>query len=183
MARIARPPSERPLSPQQTLFVDEYLVDLNATQAAMRAGYSKRTAYSRGHKLLKMPNVAAAIQRRMRDRERRTEITQDWVLASLFETVERCKQAEPVRDRSGVQVFIETPDGQTAAAYTFDANGVLRGLELAGRHLGMFEHRHRHAFDTDADELTDEELEAIARRGRDDAAAASNGAADPSRLH
>ncbi len=45
------------LTPKQQLFVAEYLVDLNATQAAVRAGYSKKTAYSVGHENLKKPEV------------------------------------------------------------------------------------------------------------------------------
>ena len=53
------------LTPKQQLFVAEYLVDLNATQAAVRAGYSEKTAYSVGHENLKKPEVAAAIQEAM----------------------------------------------------------------------------------------------------------------------
>lgn len=68
------------LKPKQQAFVDEYLVDLNATQAAIRAGYSERTANEQGARLLANVSVQAAIRERMRDREERTEITQDKVL-------------------------------------------------------------------------------------------------------
>ena len=72
------------------------------------------------------------------ERSKRTQITQDWVLQSIYETVERCKQARRVTDRKGDLVFVETPEGDVAPAYTFDANGVLRGAELAGKHLKMW---------------------------------------------
>lgn len=71
------------LTPKQERFVAEYLIDLNATQAAIRAGYSEKTAYSSGHDNLKKPEVAAAIQAAMKAREQRTEITQDRVLQEL----------------------------------------------------------------------------------------------------
>jgi phage terminase small subunit len=68
------------LGNRQKRFVDEYLVDLNATQAAIRAGYSKKTSSSIGEENLRKPEIAAAIEQRMKDREKRTEITQDMVL-------------------------------------------------------------------------------------------------------
>ena len=71
------------LTPKQKRFVDEYLVDLNATEAALRAGYSKRTAYSIGNENLKKPEVQKEIQERMKDRQERTEIAQDKVLKEL----------------------------------------------------------------------------------------------------
>lgn len=71
------------LTPKQKLFVQEYLVDLNATQAASRAGYSEKTAAVIGAENLIKPNIMAAIEKAMRDREHRTEITQDKVLAEL----------------------------------------------------------------------------------------------------
>ena len=71
------------LTLKQKRFVDEYLVDLNATEAALRAGYSKRTAYSIGNENLKKPEVQKEIQERMKDRQERTEIAQDKVLKEL----------------------------------------------------------------------------------------------------
>lgn len=71
------------LTPKQRRFVDEYLIDLNATQAAIRAKYSAKTAASIGEENLRKPEIAEAIHQRMRDRERRTEITQDKVLQEL----------------------------------------------------------------------------------------------------
>lgn len=72
-----------PLTPKQQRFVEEYLVDLNATQAATRAGYSAKTAYSIGDENLKKPEIAEAIKRAMDARSERTEITADRVLNEL----------------------------------------------------------------------------------------------------
>lgn len=73
----------RPLTPKQAAFVEEYLVDLNATQAAVRAGFSARTAEQQGYRLLRNIQVAAAIAERKAKRIERLEITQDRVLAEL----------------------------------------------------------------------------------------------------
>lgn len=69
----------------QRRFVDEYLVDLNATQAAIRAGYSEHTAGSQGQRLLTNVEIQAAIGRRSQDRARRTEITADNVMRKVAE--------------------------------------------------------------------------------------------------
>ena len=126
------------LTLKQEAFVSEYLVDLNATQAAIRAGYSEKTAYSIGQENLKKPEVAEAVIAAQAKRSERTEITQDYVLTSIMETMERCKQAEPVTYQSGDPVMVDTPDGDIAPAYKFDAGAVLKGAELLGRHLAMF---------------------------------------------
>ncbi|MFJ5538550.1 terminase small subunit [Vreelandella titanicae] len=73
------------LTPKQSRFVDEYLKDLNATQAAMRAGYSQKTAYRTGCDNLTKPQVAVAIQERMNRRSERTQIDADYILHRLFE--------------------------------------------------------------------------------------------------
>lgn len=75
--------SAKKLNPKQQRFVDEYLVDLNATQAAIRAGYSKKTAASVGAENLRKPQVAAAITAAQAARSERTHITQDDVLREL----------------------------------------------------------------------------------------------------
>lgn len=71
------------LNKRQNLFVAEYLIDLNATQAAIRAGYSEKTAEQMGYQLLQKTSVQEAIQEAMKFREQRTQITQDRVLAEL----------------------------------------------------------------------------------------------------
>ncbi len=72
------------LTPKQTAFVHEYLVDLNATQAALRAGYSKKTAFRIGSENLQKPEIAAALQDAMAKRAKRTAITADNVLRELW---------------------------------------------------------------------------------------------------
>lgn len=116
------------LNARQEAFVREYLVDLNATQAAIRAGYSERTAYSQGQRLLKHVEVAAAIQAAQAARAERTEVTQDWVITRLAQNVERAMQAEPVRNREG------NPTGE----YVYAGAVANKALELLGRHLGLF---------------------------------------------
>jgi phage terminase small subunit len=71
------------LTAKQQRFVEEYLVDLNATQAANRAGYSPATAYSQGQRLLKNAEVAAAVAAAQQERSERIEITQDMVIREL----------------------------------------------------------------------------------------------------
>jgi phage terminase small subunit len=73
------------LSAKQRLFVQEYLVDLNACQAAIRAGYSAKTAEQQGPRLLTHPAAAAAIKEAMDARSARVEITQDMVLQRWWE--------------------------------------------------------------------------------------------------
>lgn len=104
------------MTPKQKAFVREYLVDLNATQAAIRAGYSKRTAHVIGHENLKKPEIAAAIEVAMNERTKRTEITVDYVLEGIRDTIERCR-------------------GEGEA---FNPAQALKGFELLGKHLKMF---------------------------------------------
>lgn len=73
------------LTKKQRLFVDEYLIDLNATQAAIRAGYSIRRATEIGYQLLQRPEVAQAIQAAMAERSKRTEVEADYVIRRLRE--------------------------------------------------------------------------------------------------
>lgn len=72
------------LTPRRQRFVDEYLIDLNATQAAIRAGYSKKTAEQQACNLLKDVNVRQTIGLAQAERSQRTEITQDDVLNGLY---------------------------------------------------------------------------------------------------
>jgi phage terminase small subunit len=71
------------LTPKQQCFVAEYLVDLNATRAAIRAGYSENSAKEIGYENLTKPLIQAAIAAAMQERARRTEVTQDRVITEL----------------------------------------------------------------------------------------------------
>ena len=71
------------LTEKQKLFVEEYLKDLNATQAAIRAGYKEKNARAMGCENLTKPNIIEELNKRMKDREKRTEITQDMIIQEL----------------------------------------------------------------------------------------------------
>ena len=73
------------LTPKQQRFVEEYLIDLNATQAAIRAGYSEKTAHSIGAENLIKPEIQKAIADAQAKREERTQIDSDYVLKRLVE--------------------------------------------------------------------------------------------------
>ncbi len=75
------------MTPKQRRFVDEYLIDLNATQAAIRAGYSKKTAQQIGSRLLLNVVVTAAVAVAKAERSERTKIDSDWVLKRLVSEV------------------------------------------------------------------------------------------------
>ena len=130
--------SKKELTPKQQRFVEEYLIDLNATHAAIRAGYSEKTAQEQSSRLLSKVMVAEAIQQAMDKRSKRTEITQDYVLNTIRDTIERCKQAEPVVDSRGEPVMVKLPDGELAPAFKFNPQAVLKGAELLGKHKKMF---------------------------------------------
>ena len=73
----------RKLTDKQQRFVDEYLIDLNATQAAIRAGYSVKTANEQGSQNLAKLSIQQAIAERMAERSRRTGVNQDRVVLEL----------------------------------------------------------------------------------------------------
>lgn len=130
-----------PLNAKQALFVREYLVDLNATQAAIRAGYSAKTAGVQGHDLLKKPEIQQAIAAAQQARSRRTEITADYVLTNLQEVLERCMQRSPVMVREGREMT-QLVDDEGRHVWEFNANGANKSLELMGKHLAMWVDRH-----------------------------------------
>ena len=80
------------LTEKQKRFAAEYLTDLNGTQAAIRAGYSAKTAGQMAEKLLKKGEIQSLVQQGMGARAKRTAITQDYVLQAIHETAERCRQ-------------------------------------------------------------------------------------------
>lgn len=109
------------LNDKQKMFCDEYIIDLNATQAAIRAGYSEKTAYSQGQRLLKDVEIQRYIQERKADRMERTEITQDFVLKELLAiaSVNATDYARIVEKNATVDI-----DGQMVQLYDADGNPV-----------------------------------------------------------
>lgn len=127
------------LTPKQQRFVEEYLIDLNATQAAIRSGYSEKTANEQGSRLLANVSISEAIAEAQNKRAERTEITQDYVLTNIQKVIERCMQVQQVDN-----CLTQTEDGELAQAFMFKEQGALKGLELLGKHLGMFKDKIEH---------------------------------------
>ena len=132
------------LTPKQQRFVEEYLTSLNATQAAIRAGYSEKTAKEIGSENLTKPNIQKAIQEAQNKLSERTGITQNYVLKNIQKVVERCMQQEAVLARDGSPLLVEGPEGDLACLFEFKETGALKGLELLGKHLGMFKEKIEH---------------------------------------
>ncbi len=138
------------LSPKQERFVEEYLVDLNATQAAIRAGYSAKTAKSQGQRLLTKADIQAEKQKARRKQQERTNITADRVLAELA-AVGFARATDYVTVANQEVILTDTSElteqqASAIASVRQSKNGVevrmhdkLRALELLGRHLGMFD--------------------------------------------
>ncbi len=120
--------TEEKLTHKQALFVLEYLVDLNATQAAIRAGYSEQTAYAMGAENLRKPQIDQMIKKQMDKRAAKIKLSAEYVLEKIIEVVERCSQGVPVTDK----------DGNPIGEWRFNASAVLKGTEQLGRHLAMF---------------------------------------------
>lgn len=138
------------MTDKQQAFIREYLIDFNITQAAIRAGYSPKTAYSIGQKLLKNAEVKQAIDTAMNERKERTELSADYVLKNLQEIVERTMQRQPVMSK-GVQAV----DEQGNNLWCFDAKNAIKALELLGRHLGIFTDKHEIKADIGCTSLAD----------------------------
>jgi phage terminase small subunit len=103
-----------PLSEKHQRFVEEYLIDLNATQAAIRAGYSEKTAYAQGSALLKHVEVKKAISAAKKARAERMAISQDRVLLELARIA--YFDIRKTVDKNGAPIPIEQLDDDTAAA-------------------------------------------------------------------
>lgn len=141
------------MTKKQKVFVEEYLIDLNATQAAIRAGYSPETAQEQSSRLLSNVMVQNAIAKAMAERSRRTGINQDRIILELAKialvnpgkvintkdaTIEENATEDDLAAVQSVKVkksYSET--GETTEREVRMADKV-RALELLGRHLGMW---------------------------------------------
>ena len=133
------------MNKKQKMFCDEYLIDLNATQAAIRAGYSEKTAYSIGVENLKIPELKEYIDKRI-------ELTQDMVINEL-KAIAFCNATNFASVKDGI-VHINNTDeldvdtkkaivGIKEGKYGIEVNtaGKVQALELLGKHLGMFKEK------------------------------------------
>ena len=141
------------LTAKQKRFVEEYLIDLNATQAAIRAGYSVESAGSIGNENLKKPEVRACIEKAMAERSKRTGINADRVLRELAR-IAFVNAADVINFDSATIAEGASEDDTAAIASvkvktipTADGEGVereirladkIKALELCGKHLGIF---------------------------------------------
>ena len=143
----------REMTKKQQCFVDEYLVDLNATQAAIRAGYAPHTAAEQGSRLLTFVKVQHAIGKAMAERSRRTGVSQDRIISELAKIA--FVNAADVIDLEGAarddtaciaSVKVKSiPDGsgKTATEREIKTYDKTKALELLMRHLGMFSESYR----------------------------------------
>lgn len=152
------------LTAKQARFVEEYLIDLNATQAAIRAGYSEAGAFVRGSELLRNRKVFAAVQEAQNARAKRTEITQDRVLqelaligfANMQDYMRSGPDGDPYLDFSNltreqaaalVEVTVEDfkdgrgDDARDVRRVKFKLADKRAALVDIGKHLGMFVER------------------------------------------
>lgn len=141
------------LTPKQKRFIEEYLVDLNATQAAIRAGYSPHTAKEIGCENLSKPHIRACVEKELAERSRRTGINQDRVIRELARialvnpvdvinmeeaTIRGDASADDTAAILSVKVkYIPTEDGAITEREIRMADKI-KALELLGKHLGMF---------------------------------------------
>lgn len=128
------------LSEKQKRFCEEYLVDLNGTQAAIRAGYAKGSAVVQASRLLTNDNVASYVRELRELQKATTLITADYVLAGLKEVAERSLQRVPVMDWDYEKKEpVQKTDEEGNNIWVFEANGANRAFELLGKHVGIFE--------------------------------------------
>lgn len=142
------------LTAKQEMFCREYLVDLNATQACIRAGYSQSTAYSIGHENLNKPDIQQRISELMQERNERNKIDADYVLNRLTEIdqmdvidiLAENGELKPVRDwpkvwrttLSGMDVSeINTQDGPSGLLKKIKWPDKVKNIELLGNHVNV----------------------------------------------
>lgn len=141
------------MTKKQKRFVEEYLIDLNATQAAIRAGYSPDTAQQIGSENLSKPVIKNAIDRAIAERSRRTGINQDRVIRELAKVA--FLNPVDVIDMDGATIRVEANREDTACIASVRVKVIptddgaiterevktydkLKALELLGKHLGLF---------------------------------------------
>ena len=134
------------LTPKQQRFTEEYLVDLNATQAAIRAGYSAKTAEQQGYRLLTNVQVSAGIAAAQQERSKRTQIDADWLLRRLADEAEadladlytEAGELKPVHEwpavwRKGLVAGIEVLEEFDGSGRDRKSVGLVRKVKLADR--------------------------------------------------
>lgn len=121
------------LNSLQDRFCREFIVDYNGTRAAIRAGYSEKTAKQQAEKLLSKDNILSRIRELQIEEYNKMSVTNESVLLKFLEIYDRCMQVEPVMIwNSEEKMYVES--GQ----YTFDSKGAISALTKIGEYLAMF---------------------------------------------
>ncbi len=126
----------------QMKFCEEYLIDLNGTRAAMRAGYTENpnSAAVEASRLLRNVNVRACIRSLMDERSKETFVDACHVVEGLKEVFDRCMQAAPVMVFDPIEKqMVQAKDEEGQGIWQFDSTGANRAAELLGKHVGIFE--------------------------------------------
>lgn len=131
---------ETGLTDKQERFCQEYLVDLNGTQAAIRSGYSEKTSQAIATENLSKPLIQTRIAALQAELSKKVKITQEWVLNRFKEISDRCMTAVPVMvyDPES-KSMIQKTDDEGNGVWEFDSSGANKATEHIGRHLGFFE--------------------------------------------
>ena len=117
------------LNEKQKQFCEEYIIDLNGTQAAIRAGYSEKTANRIASELLTKLDIQEYICELKNKRSERVKYSQDELMRDILEVKNRCMQASPVLDTEGNETGI----------WKFDSNGANKALDMLAKHVGFYE--------------------------------------------
>lgn len=184
---MAEPTDDTELTPNQARFVDEYLVDLNATRAAIRAGYSEKSAAQQGWDLLRNPKVQALISKKRAELARKTEITAERVLleikriafanmrdvATWNEYGVQFKNDEDLSDEVSPAVselssdVIRTKSGEPIVKMKVKLHDKMKALDMLGRYLDLFKDGNQNGgLSGPPKDLTEADLEAMSERAR-----------------
>ena len=128
------------LNDKQKQFCNEYLIDLNGTQAAIRAGYSEKTARSIANENLTKPDIQEYIQKLQEGIAKRNKISQDEVLQDLIEIKNRCLQNVPVMYFDRVEKEWKHEGKEYGEPlYKFDSQGAIKALDSIAKIIGAYE--------------------------------------------
>lgn len=167
-----------PLTAKQQFFVDEYLIDLNATQAAIRAGYSKKTARFIGCENLTKPNIAAAIAKKKAERSARVGLDADRVLyqlkaiatSNIRDFLSYGPNGVVLKDSRGltdaqsaaIEKVTETVSRKGRSTVGFKLHDKVKALDMAARHLGLYAaEKKEHPFPEEADQTVKDAVQDI----------------------
>lgn len=133
------------MTAKQKRFCDEYLIDLNATQAAIRAGYSEKTARQMGTENLSKPSISEYIQKRMAEKEKELIADQDEVLKYLTSVLRGESRSSVVVVESVGDFMSEARELEKAP----DEKERLKAAELLGKRYGLYTEKVEQAVDMD----------------------------------